>query len=270
MRFLFVITAILMATSHPTIGMLDVPENFFQVIEGVYNSIPEELKKEEGEYVIEPSPCDVQCGIGSRREKRCFKTKAGKLLRCTNAIVECYENVQCDLERTLLGVGQSITLDCQTEQFAESNRDDFIYTWKKAAGINIPEPEANAFKPYPSNGRIITFTNIQETDAGVYRCEMKRTEEGEVRKAMYFGLQVIDQTIMDLKVKRMKAKKKARSMMTRKKVTRPKPKTFLKQLAIILGIGFPAGVMIGIVAAFLSHRLYRLFRRRPKQELTEV
>ncbi|XP_075053883.1 transmembrane protein 81-like [Mixophyes fleayi] len=213
---------------------------------------------------VESTTCSVTCGLGRKTERRCTVEKSGSRHDCENVMVECVTGWLCGMHTYTLTVGQYFTIDCLSSEF-EANVENMLYYWKIANGIVTTDDML--FRTLQARNYTIVFPDIQEKNAGTYRCDVQRVNDLKLVKRLYYGIKVISPNIVYLNYdKFLISKQKLEALAAQQEglaanVTEDKVQRysiFKKRVYIMLGAGSCVGILAGIGVGILLLYLFRI------------
>ncbi|KAM8977218.1 transmembrane protein 81 [Pelodytes ibericus] len=216
-------------------------------------TIPEELKGVSARMVIDSSKCSVTCGVGTKVEERCLVEPSGDKKDCEEVTVKCVAAWLCGMFTYTLTIGQFFTIDCLSKNTDISNQD-MLYYWRISRGILTTDDML--FRPLNIRTYAITFSSIQEKDAGTYRCDVQNVLDLKLVKRLFYGVKVVSPTIVNLNFDKFMSNKlqlealaQQEELLANGNHTEEKVVIFGKRMYVIVGVGSGVGILGGVLIA---------------------
>ncbi|NXX16190.1 TMM81 protein, partial [Podargus strigoides] len=159
-------------------------------------TIPAELKSVVVKVAVNTTSCSVTCGPGSRLDEMCEMTPAGERRNCTVHRSQCLTTWVCGLQLFTIRVGKPFQLSCLAVDTVGFDSRAYSFTWRFAQGLITTNDLL--FRRFINPESVVRFSSTKESAAGTYRCDVRMLKTLRVVKRVYFGVRVIQNTLMDL------------------------------------------------------------------------
>ncbi|MEE6508032.1 hypothetical protein FKM82_018524 [Ascaphus truei] len=220
-------------------------------------TMPDELKGVSAKVVTEDTACSVTCGLGFKTQKLCLVGPLGPK-DCETVRVDCMAGWICGMHTYTVTVGQPFTVDCLSTAVGIGS-GGLLYHWKISRGIVTTDDML--FRPLRAKTFTITFSAIEEKDAGTYRCDVQKLEDLRLIKRLYYGIKVVVPSLVNLNYDKFLTSKQRIEALAHEgavaNFTEEEPVASGDQMLVVVGVGSCAGILAGIGVGMLLLQLFK-------------